>query len=121
MEDEENVRTLVCHELKHYGYRVVEAANGEAALDLSRRHDGPIHLMLTDVVMPGLCVADIVEGLREHREGTKVLRMSGYTDLAVSEYGHVASATPFLAKPFAPTVLAAKVRHVLDSTGDEQQ
>ena len=120
VEDEEMVRVLVRQVLAHHGYRVLEAPNGEEALQLSRRHDGAIHLMLTDVVMPGMSVAEIVEGLKHQREDTKVLCMSGYTNLAVSQFGRVASSMPFLAKPFSPDVLAAKVRDVLDSPSADQ-
>jgi PAS domain S-box-containing protein len=117
VEDEEAVRRLACHVLESCGYRVLEASHGEGAIAVAGGHAGPIHLLVTDVVMPGLggrVVAERVAGLKP---GIKVLFMSGYTDDAVVRHGVLAAEMAFLQKPFSPSSLARKVRAVLDGEG----
>ena len=118
VEDEEMVRVLVRQVLAFHGHTVIEAPNGEEALRLSEQYDGPIHLMVTDLVMPGMSAPEIVERLKTQRAETRVMCMSGYTDQASSQCG---SSMPFLAKPFAPERLAAKVREVLDAPCDPSE
>jgi DNA-binding NarL/FixJ family response regulator len=77
-------------------------------------HPGPIHLLLTDVVMPGMGGRELAEGLRAIHSNLKVLYVSGYTDDAVVRHGIVEATDAFLQKPFTPLALARKVRAVLD-------
>ena len=114
VEDEELVRTLVREVLVGYGYAVLEAQNGEAALRIADRHRGPIELMLTDVIMPGMSALDLVDQMELTHPKTKTVCMSGYTNLATEQYGLRLARIPFIAKPFAPDRLAFLVRQVLD-------
>ena len=97
-----------------YGYKVLEASQGEEALRVGEQHRGPIHLLLTDVVMPGLSGRQVAEALRQRHPAMKVLFVSGYTDDAVVRHGVLEAETAFLQKPFTPVALANKVREVLD-------
>ncbi len=113
-EDEEGVRKLVREVLELRGYRVLEAGDGPAAIELARTHAGPIDLLLTDVVMPQMSGSEVAENLRRLRPEVKVLFLSGYTDHVVIDHGVVPVGADFLEKPFTPDVLAQKVRSVLD-------
>jgi two-component system cell cycle sensor histidine kinase/response regulator CckA len=90
------------------------AANGQEAIGISGDHQGPIHLILTDVVMPGISGAAVEETLRDSRPGIKVLYMSGYTDNAIVHHGVLGKGKVFLQKPFTPDALGRKVRERLD-------
>jgi signal transduction histidine kinase len=114
VEDEPSVRGLVHETLRLHGYTVLEARHGIEALLTSARYVGPIHLLLTDVVMPQMSGPEVAEKLLIVRPGTKVLYMSGYPDHPVFDQGGVSRETGFLPKPFSPHVLAQKVREVLD-------
>jgi signal transduction histidine kinase len=114
VEDEPEVRWLVRDMLQHLGYTVLEARHGIEAQVLSIQHQGPIHLLITDVVMPQMSGREIAEQLRFEHPETKVLYMSGYTDDAVVRHGVLAAEIAFLQKPFTPEALARKVREVLD-------
>jgi PAS domain S-box-containing protein len=114
VEDEEMVRKLAYRILATHGYKVLEAASGGAALPICERHQGPIHLLLTDVVMPEMSGPEIAEKLRRQRPETRVLFMSGYTDDAIVHHGVLEEGANFIQKPFAPDALATKVRNVLD-------
>ena len=114
VEDDDMVRNMVLRILLRSGYRVLEARNGEDALRVSRAHKGPIPLMLTDVVMPGMNGRELAERLQSLRPEIKVLYMSGYTDDAVVHYGVLATELKFIQKPFSLASLAGKVREVLD-------
>jgi CheY-like chemotaxis protein len=113
-EDEEGVRRLARMVLQMQGYAVLEAGTGADALSAAGAHPGPIHLLLTDVVMPDLGGRDLAEAVRARRAGVKVLYMSGYTDDAVVRHGVSEASDAFLQKPFTPLGLARKVRAVLD-------
>jgi CheY-like chemotaxis protein len=113
-EDEEGVRAMVRMALQMCGYKVLEAADGNAAARLGREHPAPVHLLLTDVVMPKMSGRQLAELVRARRRDMKVLFMSGYTDDAVFRHGVLQSGVAFLQKPFTPTALARKVREVLD-------
>jgi len=114
VEDEPEVRWLVRDMLQHLGYTVLEARHGIEAQVLSIQHAGPIHLLITDVVMPQMSGREIAEQLTSEHPETKVLYMSGYTDDAVVRHGVLAAEIAFLQKPFTPEALARKVREVLD-------
>ena len=114
VEDEQGLRVLARRILETHGYAVLEASGGESALRLSRSHRGPIHLLLTDAVMPGMGGSDLARQITSERPATRVLYMSGYTDDAVVRYGHLDTDTAFIQKPFASQALAQKVREVLD-------
>lgn len=114
VEDEPAVRGLVNETLRLHGYTVLEARHGIEALMTVAKHSGPIHLLLTDVVMPQMSGPEVADKLRSIRPETKVLYMSGYPDHPVFEQGGVSRETSFLPKPFTPVVLAKKVREVLD-------
>ena len=101
--------------LERAGYRVLVAAGGAEALDLAERYAGPIHLLLTDVVMPGMNGRELIRRLAPLRPDLRVLYMSGYADEAVAQHGVLDPGTAFLQKPFTPGGLADKVRGVLDT------
>ena len=116
VEDERMVRDLVREILSRQGYEMLEAGRGAEALEVSERHKGPIHLLITDVVMPGMTGPELARHLTARRPATKVLFMSGYTDDAILHHGVLEPGTEFLQKPFTAGSLAAKVRHVLDAS-----
>jgi CheY-like chemotaxis protein len=115
VEDEDAVRSLVRAVLLSNGYTVLEAPNGGQALQLSEQHKNPIHLMLTDVVLPEMSGRELAGCLASSHPETKVLYMSGYTDDAIVHRGVLDPGTAFLEKPFTPYALARKVREALDS------
>jgi PAS domain S-box-containing protein len=112
-EDSEGVRRLVRQVLAGCGYDVLEARNGEEAVQVAAAHPGPIHHLLTDVVMPGASGRDASERIQAARPETKVLFMSGYTEDAILTKGVLESGIDFLEKPFTPGALEDKVRAVL--------
>ena len=114
VEDEDGVRSLARRVLREGGYTVLEARNGDEALALSKGHPGPIHLLLSDVVMPGTSGVQLSRLLAPLRPQMKHLLMSGFTDTALVRYGVQAGEVEYLAKPFAPQMLVRKVREVLD-------
>ena len=115
VEDEEMVRKLVCETLMMKGYRVLEAAKGERAMLISTEHQGPIHLLLSDVVMPEMSGPELATRLVSKRPATKVLYMSGYTEDAVVRGGVLDRGLAFIQKPFTPAALARKVHEVRGS------
>ena len=115
VEDEPSVRKLSQMVLEKHGYTVVEAANAEEALGLAQTREGPIHLILTDVVMPKMGGADLATRVLALRPEIRVLYMSGYTDDAIVRQGLITEGRHFLQKPFTPAVLAKRVRDVLDA------
>jgi CheY-like chemotaxis protein len=114
VEDAQRVRAVVREILEMSGYTVLEARHGVEALEVSNRHAGTIHLLLTDVVMPQMSGRELSQRLATLRPGLKVLYMSGYTDDAIVRHGVLAAGIAFLSKPFTPDALALKVREVLD-------
>jgi CheY-like chemotaxis protein len=115
VEDEEIVRKLACKVLEKNGYRVLEASNGEEALHIVQKQNGnPIHLVVTDVVMPGLSGRQLVDRLVSLWPQTKALYMSGYTNDVIVHHGVLDPGIAFIQKPFTPDDLILKVRKVLD-------
>ncbi|WP_447975046.1 ATP-binding protein [Nitrospira sp. Kam-Ns4a] len=117
VEDEPGVRMLVRDTLELQGYTVLEARHGIEALVLSSRHPGPVHLLLTDVVMPQMSGREVAAQLLAARPDVKVLYMSGYAENSVVHHGILDPGTAFLQKPFTPDVLVRRVREVLDGAG----
>ena len=115
VEDETQVRELVAQVLRASGYTVLSAAGPAAALTLSDRYPGPIHLLLTDVVMPEMSGRELCRRLKSLRSRTRVLYMSGYTDEALGRHGVLEPGTFLLQKPFRVAALGQKVREVLDA------
>ncbi len=116
VEDDNGVRGLARTALRAQGYTVLEATGGAEAEQIASTHNSPIHLVLTDVVMPERSGREVADALRTRRPGVKVLYMSGYTDDAVVRHGVLEATDAFLQKPFTPLGLARKVREVLDGT-----
>ena len=112
-EDEKGVRELAREYLEMSGYTVLEAENGHTALELAAMHVGPIHLLMTDVVMPGISGRELADRVVGIRPGIKVLYMSGYTDQAVVHHGILKTDAVLLQKPFTLATLAAKLREIL--------
>jgi PAS domain S-box-containing protein len=115
VEDNDMVRKLSVRTLTELGYTVIEAQNPQEALGLCEQVSSPIHLLLTDVIMPGMTGKDLADRVQTLRPGVKVLYMSGYTDDAILHSGILEAKVSFLSKPFSPEVLASKVRAVLDN------
>jgi two-component system, cell cycle sensor histidine kinase and response regulator CckA len=113
VEDEKGVRELAREYLTMSGYTVIEAEDGHTALELAAMHVGPIHLLLTDVVMPGISGRELAERVGQIRPEIKILYMSGYTDQAVVHHGILENDAVLLQKPFTLTTLAAKLREIL--------
>jgi PAS domain S-box-containing protein len=115
-EDEVALRNLIRGILEGRGYSVLLAADAREALERCERHSGPIHLFLTDVVMPGMSGQDLATLATRLRPRLKVLYMSGHTDHAILEHGVLDSGIAFLRKPFTPEALLSKIREVLDAS-----
>lgn len=113
-EDDNIVRELTRELLEIYGYNVLEASNGGAALLLCEQNEEPIHLLLTDVIMPEMSGHALTTRLAQLHPEMKVLYMSGYTNDVVVNRGVLVEGTAFIQKPFAPDALARRVREVLD-------
>jgi CheY-like chemotaxis protein len=113
-EDEAPVRGLAREVLQMLGYTVLEAASGEEALQHCQQHAGPVHLLVTDVVMPGMSGPELAERLAAMASALKVLYLTGYADDAIAQHGLLESGTALLHKPFTPDALARRVREVLD-------
>jgi PAS domain S-box-containing protein len=115
VEDEAMVRKLAYTVLQRNGYKVLEASNGEEALDFVQGRNGnPIHLVVTDVVMPGMSGRQLADRLVSLRPEIKTLYMSGYTDDAIVHHGVLDPGIAYIQKPFTPEALASKVREILD-------
>ncbi len=114
VEDEEEVRKLAARILQRQGYKVLEAPQGGDALLICEQHQDPIHLMLTDVVMPGMSGYQLAKRLESLQPGMEVLYMSGYTDSAIAQHGVLGEGVNYIQKPFTVDGLARKVREVLD-------
>ncbi len=115
VEDEGNLRYLARQFLEKQGYRVLEAADGAEAVHIAVSHQGVIHLLLTDVIMPGMNGRELAQRISEIRPNAKVLYMSGYTENVIGRNGTLDAGVRLLQKPFTLRELKSKVREVLDS------
>jgi CheY-like chemotaxis protein len=113
VEDQPEVRKLTLAMLETQGYRLLQAASGSEALSLCERYPEPIHLLITDVVMPGMTGRELAMRLLTLRPSLKTLYTSGYTANAIAHEGVLDPGVAYLPKPFSPAQLAAKVREVL--------
>ena len=120
MEDEETVRRLAVRILESLGYEVLQARHGGEALLICERYDKPIHLVLSDVIMPHLGGQELIERLRRIRRDFKVLYMSGFTDESFVRTRD-GNESDLLLKPFTQETLAVRVRQVLDRRDEQAQ
>jgi len=114
VEDEDAVRRLSSRVLSRAGYRVLTASSGEEALTVAADCVGPIDLLLTDVVMPGMSGRELAEQLMPLHPGMRLMYASGYTEDAIIRHGVSSQETAFLEKPFTPNALLRKVRQVME-------
>jgi two-component system, cell cycle sensor histidine kinase and response regulator CckA len=120
VEDTDEVRRMICHILLQHGYTVLEAADGPEALEVIGSYGSPIHLLLTDVIMPRMNGGELAERLRVTHPRLRMIFMSGYTDDAI--VNRIERLAVFLAKPFTSLALVHKVREVLEAPpGDVQE
>ncbi|HOP25979.1 MAG TPA: PAS domain S-box protein [Candidatus Sabulitectum sp.] len=115
VEDDDQVRSLACEILSRTGYRMITASSGSQALGMVSELEEPLHLLLTDVVMPGMNGRELYGALKETIPDLKVLYMSGYPDEVIASRGVVETGINFIQKPFSAALLASRVRGVLDS------
>jgi len=115
VEDEANLRYLARQYLEKQGYRVIEAADGAVAIQITVAHEGVIHLLLTDVIMPGMNGRELAQRISEIRPNVRVLYMSGYTENVIGRNGTLDAGVRLLQKPFTLRDLKSKVREVLDT------
>jgi PAS domain S-box-containing protein len=116
VEDEANLRYLARQFLEKQGYRVIEAADGGVAMQIAVAHEGVIHLLLTDVIMPGMNGRELAQRMSEIRPNVKVLYMSGYTENVIGHNGTLDAGIRLLQKPFTLRDLKDRVREVLDAS-----
>jgi PAS domain S-box-containing protein len=117
VEDDLGIRKLVSVVLKDAGYLGLEAEDLESAIAQTRRHDGVIHLIISDLALPKFSGRQVVEAVRAARPDVRVLFVSGSSESALEHQGRLATGEAFLSKPFTPEQLLTKVREVLDGTG----
>ena len=115
LEDSDQVRNLVLALLKREGYVVLVAESGKKALEILRTHDGPVHMLLTDVVMPEMNGKQFVTQAMVSHPQIRVLYMSGYMDEVLAHHGILDTDVSFIQKPFTIQALSTKVREVLDT------
>jgi len=113
VDDEPEVLELATEILRHVGYSVLEAADGATALEVARGHTGEIHLLVTDMVMPGMSGRDLAEQLRAVRKGLPVVYISGYVQDSAARSALSSEHSAFVAKPFTPELLTDRVRELL--------
>ena len=115
VEDDQMLRRVASRILLRNGYKVVEATHGDDALTVCEQYEGEIHVMLTDVVMPGMRGSELANRVAVLRPAMKVIYMSGYTDDAIANRGDLPEDISFIQKPFSPDALLQKLRHVFDA------
>ncbi len=118
VDDEPAIRMLAARSLSNLGYSILEASSGPEAIAVSRDHKGPIHLLLTDVVMPNMSGREVAFQLAPERGDMRVLYISGHTEDRIVHHGVLQDRMAFLQKPFTLAALAVKVREVLDRSGE---
>jgi CheY-like chemotaxis protein len=116
VDDDEGVRSSIRDFLAMAGYTVLQASNATDAMGALQQHDGPVHLLITDVIMPGLSGRELAARIAALSPETKVLFMSGYTDDAIAQYGMLEPGAAFIQKPFSPRQFMGKLRQMLDGT-----
>jgi CheY-like chemotaxis protein len=121
VEDELALRTLLSRYFRLYGYKVIEAKDGGEALLICQKYQGPIHLMLTDVVMPRMDGRELADRLASLHPEMQVIFMSGYTDNDLAPYGVLNASKPVIPKPFRPLDLVKKVRDYLDLPSEDHR
>lgn len=114
-EDEAGIRSPLRRLLSALGYRVLDASDGPAALEVANRHSGRIHLLLTDILMPGMNGGELARRLLLVRPGMRVVFMSGYSDQAIQKNGILTPGASFLQKPFSVDELTCRLREALAS------
>jgi CheY-like chemotaxis protein len=114
VEDDPAVRAVAQRSLLRFGYTVLSAENGDDALRLARDYQGRIHLLLTDIMMPGLNGLEVAKGVTRVRPGIRIFFMSGYADQDLVQQGLLDPETHLLQKPFTPQELGERVRAILD-------
>jgi CheY-like chemotaxis protein len=114
VDDEAAIRRLTGQFLNSLGYHVIEAGSGPEALNLAKQHEGPIALLLTDVVMPNMSGREVAFQLAPLRPETKVMYMSGHSEEVIAHHGVLSAPENFLQKPFRLLDLAVKIRALLD-------
>jgi two-component system cell cycle sensor histidine kinase/response regulator CckA len=115
VEDQQDVRAVIGETLRRYGYHVLAAANGEDAINKAREHREALHLLLTDVVMPGSSGREVAREIVSEHPEVRVMYMSGYTDDAIVQRGVLDPGLAYIQKPFTGDSLLRKVRQVLDT------
>lgn len=115
VEDEAALRDLACSALQSGGYTVLEAGSAESAMAVAKQHDGRIHLLLSDVILPGLSGRDLAETLAKSYPDLRIIFMSGYTDDLLGSHGVLGPDITLLEKPFSNKALLRKIREVLDA------
>ena len=115
VEDEDLVRKLMRTILESRGYAVLDARGGDEGFQVCRNHQGPIHVLITDVVMPRMNGKEVAKRLRSIYPDIRVLYVSGYTADAIDQRGVLETGIQFLQKPFTPLVLTNRVRELLDT------
>ena len=113
VDDDISIRQLILETLKPQGYKCLQAASGQEAVNALRKYRGEVHLLLTDVVMPGMNGKELAEKIREARPGMEVIFMSGYTENIIAHHGVLEQGINYIAKPITPVTLSQKVRNVL--------
>ena len=114
VEDDSMVRNLAIKMLEHHGYRVLQAADGDEALLVAARYSEPIHLLMTDLVMPGMNGRQLAEHFIKNHPETRVLMSSGYTENVITHHGVLEEGVSFISKPYTLQAIGEKVRQVLD-------
>jgi CheY-like chemotaxis protein len=114
VEDEESLRAIAREILEEHGYQILDAGSASAAIEIARHHPAHIHLLVTDVVMPGMNGRVLAESLLAVRSDLEVLFMSGYTNDVIANHGVLDTGTLFLEKPFSVAALLSRVRQALD-------
>jgi two-component system cell cycle sensor histidine kinase/response regulator CckA len=117
-EDESPLRVLAAESLKRLGYTVLQAGNGLEALAVADQHSDKIDVVVTDVVMPRMGGPQLIEKVRQKREGFAVIFMSGYTDAAALENARIGSGAILLSKPFSNELLARRISEVQQNAAD---